>query len=393
MPTARDDGRRPARPKPRRVLHVVRQMDAGGIAAWLMNVLRHIDRERFQMDFLLVHDGPAGYAHEIRSLGSSITTCLGYHRPWQFAGNFAEVLRAAGPYDVVHSHIFNFSGFVLKLAARHGVPVRIAHSHTDTRLKEASLGWHQRLWRAGYLGLTKRWIGRYATLRLGVSALAAEALFGKEWASDRHSRVLPLGLDFSAFGVRDDPAEVRRSLGLPADALVIGHVGNYVWHKNHDFLIEIAAEVLRRQPRAWLLLVGHHLLGSPVEARVQALGLAERVVIAGPRDDVPRLMTAAMDGFLFPSHYEGFGLVLLEAQAAGLPCVFTDSLPAEVDVIPALIHRMPLATPAADWATTALAAAEQRPLAREAALAWVLQSEFNIERSVETLMQIYDRGA
>ncbi len=293
---------------------------------------------------------------------------------------------------MVHSHIFNFSGFVLRLAARHGVPVRIAHSHTDTRLKEASRGWHQRLWRAAYLGLTKSWIGRYATLRLGVSALAAEALFGRNWATDRRNRVLPLGLDFSAFGVRHDAAEVRRSLGLPTDALVIGHVGNYVWHKNHDFLIEIAAEALRREPRARLLLVGHHLLGSPIEARVRALGLADRVVIAGPRDDVPRLMTAAMDVFLFPSHYEGFGLVLLEAQAAGVPCVFADSLPAEVDVLPALVHRVPLAAPAADWASTTLTAARHRPLAREDALAGLLQSEFNIANSVKTLMQLYERG-
>jgi glycosyltransferase involved in cell wall biosynthesis len=368
-------------------------MNAGGIAVWLMNVMRHIDRRRMQLDFAVTTEAPCGFGSELEQLGSRVIPCYGQRRPWRFARNFARVIEDYGPYDVVHSHIFTFSGFVLRLAAQHGVPVRIAHSHTDTRLKEASLGWHQQLWRAGYLGLTKSWIGRYATLRIGASALAAEALFGRSWATDRRNRVLPLGLDFTAFGVRHDAAEVRRSLGLPADALVIGHVGNYVWHKNHEFLIEIAAELLRREPRAWLLLVGHHLLGSPVEARVRALGLADRVVIAGPRDDVPRLMTAAMDVFLFPSHYEGFGLVLIEAQAAGLPCVLTESLPTEVDVLPALVHRVPLSAPAADWASTTLAAARQRPLAREDALAGLLQSEFNIERSVRMLTQIYDRGA
>ena len=389
---------RAAAPRPgggpkRRILHVVRHMNAGGIAVWLMNVMRHIDRRRMQFDFAVTTEAPCAFGAELEQLGSRVIPCLGYRQPWRFARNFARVIEDYGPYDVVHSHIFNFSGFVLRLAARHGVPVRIAHSHTDTRLKEASLAWHQQLWRAGYLGLTKSWIGRYATLRVGASALAAEALFGRSWATDRRNRVLPLGLDFSPFGARHDRSEVRRSLGLPADALVIGNVGNYVWHKNHDFLIEIAAEALRREPRAWLLLVGHKLLGSPIEARVRALGIAERVVIAGPRDDVPRLMTAAMDVFLFPSHYEGFGLVLLEAQAAGVPCVFTEALPPEVDVLPALIHRVPLAAPATDWAATTLTAATHRPLAREDALAGLLESEFNIERSVRTLMQIYDRGA
>ena len=361
-----------------RILHVVRQMNAGGIAIWLMNVLRHIDRERCRMDFMVTTDAPCAYADEIQGLGGRVIPSLGYQNAWSFARSFGKVLRDYGPYDVVHSHIFNFSGFVLRLAARHGVPVRIAHSHTDTRLKEASRGWHQRLWRAGYLGLTKRWIGRYATLRVGVSALAAEALFGKRWSTDARNRVLPLGLDFTAFGVRHNAAEVRRSLGLPADAVVIGHVGNYVWHKNHDFLVEIAAEVLRREPLAWLLLVGHHLLGSPIEARLHALGLADRVVIAGARDDVPRLMTTAMDVFLFPSHYEGFGLVLLEAQAAGVPRVLTDFLPTEVDVLPALVHRVSLAASAAQWARTTLTAAAHRPLAHETALAGVLRASSTI---------------
>jgi glycosyltransferase involved in cell wall biosynthesis len=358
-----------------------------------MNVMRYIDRQRCRMDFLVTTEAPCAYADEIRMLGGRVIPCFGYREPWKFARRFGRVMRECGPYDVVHSHIFNLSGFVLRLAAQHGVPVRIAHSHTDTRLKEASLGWHQRLWRAGYLGLTKSWIGRYATLRLGASALAAEALFGRNWAADRRNRVLPLGLDFSPFGIRHDAAEVRRSLGLPADALVVGHVGNYVWHKNHDFLIEVAAEVLRRERRAWLLLVGHHLLGSPVEERARSLGLADRVVIAGPRDDVPRLMTAAMDVFLFPSHYEGLGLVLLEAQAAGLPCVLAERLPQEVDVVPELLRRVPLSASAATWATGVLAAAEQRWVAQDRAFAKMLDSEFNIENSVQTLTQVYERGS
>ena len=375
-----------------RILHVVRQMNAGGIAVWLMNVLRAIDRARYQMDFLVVTDAPTAHADEIQAFGGRIVRCLGVRNPWRFARNFAQAMRDNGPYDVVHSHIYNYSGLVLKLAAAHGVPVRIAHSHTDTRLKEASLAWPQRLWRAGYLGLTRRWIGRYATLRIGASRLAGEALFGRGWAADRRTRVIPLGLDFAPFGLTYDRHEVRKSLDLPADALVVGHVGNYVWHKNHEFLLQVAAEILRREERARVLLVGHELLDSPVEAQVQALGLADRVVIAGPRRDVPRLMAGAMDVFLFPSHYEGLGLVLLEAQAAGLPCVLTDSLPEEVDLVPALMHRLPLSASAASWAAAVLDAA-QRPIGRNEAFVRLLKSDFNIENSVQTLMRIYERGS
>jgi len=209
---------------------------------------------------------------------------------------------------------------------------------------------------------------------------------------DRRTRVLPLGLDFVPFGLPYDRQEVRHSLGVPADALVVGHVGNNVWHKNHEFLLQVVAEIMRRERRAHALLVGHELLDSAVEVQVRALGLADRVVIAGPRRDVPRLMAGAMDVFLFPSHYEGFGLVLLEAQAAGLPCVLTDSLPEEVDLVPALMHRVPLSAPATTWASAVLAAA-QRPTDRAAAFAQLRKSDFNIENSVQTLMRVYERGS
>jgi glycosyltransferase involved in cell wall biosynthesis len=375
-----------------RVLHVVRQMHAGGIAVWLMNILRHIDRARYRMDFLLVHDGPAAYAEEIRDLGSSIATCLGYHNPWKFAGNFREVLRSSAPYDVIHSHIYNYSGFVLKLAAGHHVPVRIAQSHTDTRLKEASQGRWRQLYRHAYLEVTRRWLRRYATVGLAVSRGAADALFGTDWANDARFRVLPLGLDFKPFAAPYDSSEVRASLGLPADAVVIGHVGNYVWHKNHGFLIETGREILAREPRARLLLVGHGLIGSQLEKQVQASGLADRVLITGPRNDVPRLMVGAMDAFLFPSHYEGLGLVLLEAQAAGLPCILTDSLPREVDVVPQLVRRLSLQAPAAAWAAAALQAAQERSMPRQTAFAQIAASDFAIENSVQQLARIYDRG-
>ena len=375
-----------------RVLHVVRQMHAGGIAVWLMNILRHIDRTRYRMDFLLVHDGPAAYANEIRGLGSSTISCLGYHNPWKFAGNFAKVLKDSGPYDVVHSHLYNYSGFVLKLASRHGVPVRIAQSHTDTRLKEAHQGRWRQVYRRAYLDLTRHWLRRYATAGLAVSRGAADALFGADWATDARFRVLPLGLDFQPFSAPYDQGEVRTSLGLPPEALVIGHVGNYVWHKNHDFLIETAREILAKEPRAWLLLVGHGLIGSPIEKQVQERGLADRVLIAGARDDVPRLMVGAMDAFVFPSHYEGLGLVLLEAQAAGLPCILTDSLPREVDVVPELVHRLSLQAPAGTWASVALNAAQERSVPRHTAFAQIAASDFAVENAVRQLTRVYDQG-
>ncbi len=207
----------------------------------------------------------------------------------------------------------------------------------------------------------------------------------------RASACCPWGSTSSRLGFPTTRREVRSSLGLPADALVIGHVGNHVWHKNHEFLLEIAREILAKEQRAWLLLIGHGLIGSEVEKQVRASGLADRVLIAGPRNDVPRLMVGAMDAFLFPSHYEGLGLVLLEAQAAGLPCILTDSLPHEVDVVPQLIHRLSLRASSDVWASVALKATHERSVPRRAAFSQMAASNFAIENSVQQLTRIYEQ--
>lgn len=370
----------------RRVLHVVWQLNAGGIAHWLMNVLRHIDRTRYRLDFMVLRDEPCAFKDEIRSLGGEVITCPGHRNPWRFARRFAEMLRAHGPYDVVHSHVYNYSGFILMLAARQAIPVRIAHSHTDIRVEEAG----RPLWRRLYLGLTMRWIRQSATARVGVSAGAVESLYGSAWRRDAGVRIIPPGLDFTPFGQPVDRAAVRRSLGLSANDLVIGHVGNYVWAKNHHFLIEVAACLARREPRARLLLIGDGLLNSDIDERVRALNLADRIRLIGPRDDVPRLMIGAMDGFLFPSHYEGFGLVLIEAQAAALPCVVATGVPEETQVIPELIRRLPLSNSPDAWAAAVLEGIARRTIPQSEAYGRMLQSPCHIDKCVAALAEIYE---
>lgn len=378
------------RARPQRILQVVRQIDAGGIATWLMNVLRQTDASRYQMDFMTIAGSPRGpNVVRIQSAGGRVMECSGYHRPWLFARNFARIMRDYGPYDIVHSHVYNYSGLVLKLAARHGVAMRIAQSHSDYRLENEDLGWLERLARRAYLGLTKAWIDRHATLGIGVSRRAAEALFGERWVDQPDRRIVRLGIDLAPFAVPWDRAEVRKALDLPADSLVIGHVGNRVWAKNHDFLIKVAAEIVAREPRAKLLLIGHGLSDRRLDHQIRSLGLRERVQILGPRDDVPRLMLGAMDLFLFPSHYEGLGLALIEAQAAGLPCVVSTGVPEEADVIPELIQRLPANAPPALWAAAVLEGIARRTIPQSEAYRRMLQSDYNIENSVATLMQIY----
>ena len=372
----------------RRILHVVGSMTRGGVENWLMNVLRHLDPARYQTDFLVRTDQPQDHDPEIKALGGRLVPCLQHRNLWRFTQNFAAVMRKFGPYDVIHSHLHYFDGVILKCAARHGVPVRVAHSHADYRSHEHTRNW---AWR-GYFTLMRSWIRRYATLKIGVSPEAAAALFGSTWQRQPDCEVMPCGLDLTDFEQETDRAAIRSALALPPEAVVIGHVGRLVWEKNHRFLLDVAAAIMKAEPRARLLLVGDGPLRGEVQDRAKALGIADRTILAGNRADVPQLMKGAMDLFVFPSEREGLGMALLEAQAAGLPCIISNSLTATVDVVPGLVRRLSLGQSPALWAEAALAAIREPAVSRAEALLIVRNGEFEIGRSVAKLLGLYDRG-
>lgn len=370
----------------KRILQVIGGMHRRGAEIWLIHILRHIDRSRFQIDFLVHTKEPCAYDEEIRALGGKIIPCLDPARPWSYAPNFKKILRQEGPFDIVHCQAHHFSGYVIRLAKQAGVPVRIAHSHLDSFPVDAAAGISRRL----YLRFMKYWINRDATAGLACSRMAAAALFGPNWQSDSRWRLLFCGIDLAPFKTREEPATLRAGLGIPADAYVIGHVGRFVDQKNHVFLVHVAREVANRDPRARFLLVGDGPLRPAIEKQVAQAGLADRVIFTGARPDVPRLMLGAMDIFLFPSLFEGLGLVLIEAQASGLPCIISDVVPEEADVVPGLVRRLSLSQPAAVWAEAVLAARDKAVTIPQAqALALVEESPFNILYSVRELEKIY----
>jgi glycosyltransferase involved in cell wall biosynthesis len=366
----------------RRILHAVRAMNRGGVETWLMHLLRHADRRRVAFDFLVHTDQPAAYDAELTALGARLIRCPADHRAPGYSGAVRQALQSTGPYDTVHSHLHHFSGYLLRLARRAGVPQRIAHSHSDTSRLDRAAGWPRRC----YLGLTRHWIYAHATGLLAASRLAARALFGDRWESDSRARLLHCGIDLAPFrtaGIGD----VRAELGIAPDDLVLGHVGRFDTPKNHAFLLEVAAHLLQEQPRTRLLLVGGGPLEGAVTGRLQELGLADRAILTGVRSDVARLMSA-MDVFVFPSLWEGLPLTLLEAQASGLPCLVSDVISPEAEAVPRLIRRLSLRDGARAWAEAAQAAARV-PRAPAAARAAVEQSSFSITRCLDSLYELY----
>lgn len=367
--------------QPLRILQVVGSMDAGGVETWLMHVLRRIDRKRYRIDFLMHTDESCFYEDEIRSLGSRIFRCSRYSSPVRYASAFRRIVKENGPYDIVHSHVHHFSGYVMLLARWAGVATRITHSHSDTSSEDARAGFRRRL----YLRTMERLIRSHSTTGLTCSKSATD-FFGVE--SKSRPRVLYCGINLDPFLHPVDRREVRGELGIPPEAFVLGHVGRFAPQKNHDFLLDVFAEVERREPNARLLLVGEGPLRESIEQKARRLGLHGKVIFAGMRPDVPRLMLGAMDVFILPSHYEGLALVMMEVQAAGLPAVIADTISREGVLDPRFVQALSLHIGAPAWAQAVLNGFSGRRPVSESARA-VGASKFNIVRSADELCGVY----
>ncbi|MGA2902037.1 MAG: glycosyltransferase, partial [Candidatus Acidiferrales bacterium] len=298
---------------------------------------------------------------------------------------FGRVLRE-GNYDVVHSHVLFFSGALLRWAKDEGVPIRIAHSHNAD---DGRPGTFTRLF---YRKVMKSWINRYATHGLAASKLAAAQLFGKDWLSDKRFQTLDYGLKLHPFQELFDRREVRAELGIPKGAPVVGHVGRFDHSKNQRFILDTAGAVLKCKPDIHFLLVGDGPLRPEIDASVRQMGLSQRIHCVGIRTDVPRLMLAAMDVFLFPSLHEGFGLCLLEAQAAGLRCVVSDTIPREVVRVPGSVEFLALSAGKDYWSTRIIQALDMPRLELVPARDPDAQSNFSMQRPLRELMGVYSNS-
>jgi glycosyltransferase involved in cell wall biosynthesis len=378
--------------EPVRILHVLGRLNPGGVEVWLRHVLRHIDRHRFRMDFLVLNEMPGLYDDEFRGLGAKVIPCGGHRHPWAFPRRVRAVLAEHGPYDVVHSHVHHFSGVVLAVAAGAGIPIRLAHSHSDPE----GFGRAPTVRRQAYRVLMNTLLNRVATGGLACSRPAARSLFGRDWASNPKWDVVYCGLDLDPFHTDSAPGSMKRALGFEEDDLVVGHIGSFQEVKNHTFLLKVFARFLKLERRARLVLVGDGPLRQDIEGEARRAGLSERVHFLGIRSDVPDLLIGVFDAIVMPSHYEGLPVALVEAQAAGLPCIYSDVVTEEAVIVPELMRPLSLNVSPDRWASAVREAIRStRSRDRESALARVTESPFNIWDGLRALQAWYvspDRG-
>lgn len=299
-----------------RVLHIVTYMGIGGLETMLMNYYRHIDREKIQFDFLVHRDFEAAYDQEIMKLGGKIYRLprlnpISFYYKKKLDNFFSDYTE----YRIVHSHLDCMSAIPLKFAKKNNIPVRIAHSHSSSQTKDKKY----------YLKLYyKSKIKKYATGLFACSEAAGQWMF-----NTNHFHILNNAIDTEQYIYNPTVREFeRKNLGIAKETIVIGHVGRFAPPKNHKYLIELFDLVRKKMPNTVLLLVGDGELRSQSERQVKELGLEGKVIFTGQRSDVSKLLQT-MDVFVFPSIYEGLPVSLIEAQAAGLPCLISDKVPIE----------------------------------------------------------------
>lgn len=382
-PTAAQATDAPLAPR-MRVLHVIGKMDRAGAETMVMNLMRAIDQNEVAFDFLVHTAEKADYDDEITQLGGHI------YRVPAFTGLNRSAYRRAveaffdSPdhprYDIVHGHIGSCAPIYLEVARKHGAKA-IAHSHSADSATVSLTATAYRL--------LARPVIKHADYFIGCSYEAGVSRYGREIANSDRFEILRNGFDCNAY--RFNPEErqhARAELGVDESELLVGHVGRFSAVKNHSFLLDVFAALKKLRPDARLALAGRGDLEDQVRAKASDLGLAGDVLFLGVREDVPRLLWA-FDAFAFPSHYEGQPVALLEAQAAGLPCVIADTIPS-IGHVTDNVSVLPLGN-ADEWAHAIASAAEQGADEgmRKACADAIIEAGFDINTSAERLVERY----
>ena len=309
--------------EPIRIAHIMGKMVGGGVEAVVMNYYRHIDKEKIQFDFLIDRDSTNIPYQEIKSLGGNVIIIPPYQKLPQYLKELTKIFKE-NDYKIVHSHINTLSIFPLYAAKKCNIPIRIAHSHSTSNKKE---------YKKNFLkNFLRPFSKKYATNYFACTEHAGRWLFGNKEYDNGNVYILNNAIDLDKFKYNEKiRIKKRKELNIENDTLVIGHIGRFVAQKNHTFLIDIFNELHKKKKNSILLLIGQGPLIDEIKQKVEMLGLSDSVKFLGQRDDVNELYNV-MDLFLFPSLYEGLGMVLIEAQANGLSCIASTEVPRIVKI-------------------------------------------------------------
>nr|WP_317279567.1 glycosyltransferase [uncultured Fusobacterium sp.] len=315
---------------PIRVLHRGMSYNKGGIETFIMNLYRNIDREKIQFDFIVPEGMDIAFEEEIKKLGGNIykVICGIKKNPikallydWKFFKKHPEI-------SILHIHDCSAANLrLMKTAKKMGIKIRILHSHNNdylTPLNKRQL-------------ITEKWnkknINKIATDLFACSDEAGKFMFEKN-----SYKVVKNAVNANKFLFNQDKREqLRKELGINNE-LVIGCVARFDYQKNHMFLLDVFSEYLKIETNSKLLLIGDGPLKEKINNKILKLGIEEKVILLGMRDNIDELLNC-LDLFILPSLSEGLGIVFIEAQINGLKCLASDNVPQETNILGNITYK------------------------------------------------------
>ena len=359
---------------PVRIAQIMGIMENGGVEAIVMNYDRAIDHDRVQFDFFVDETSSFPQRAEIELLGGRCYLVPSYTHPIRYIRALKRLFRENG-YTIVHAQINTMSVFPLFAAWLARVPVRICHNHSTSHRGEG--------FKSILKLLLRPFAKLFATHYFACGDTAARWMYGARLVDAGRVSVLPNAIDLSRFRFSQEArASVRTEIGVESETLVVGHIGRFMFQKNHAFLLKIFQSLLAIRPNALLVLAGEGELFAQTQALAKSLGIERNVRFLGVRRDAERLY-AAMDVFCLPSFYEGLPVVMVEALSNGLSCVVSDQVTRELNEF--AVTQLSLDDAPEIWAR-ALAAATRNETAPEALLA-----RFDIRQTAKQLEAFYLR--
>ena len=307
-----------------RVLEVVAKMNRAGTETMLMNFYRNIDRSEVQFDFAVCTNDECDYEEEIISMGGRIYRYPKYtgKNHFQYQAWWDKFFTEHGEYKIVHGHIGSTAAIYLGIAKKHGV-YTIAHSHGTKEPLSIRSALYQ------LFSYRTRFIADYF---FGCSMQALIDRYGEKIAHSDRAKVLNNAIDAKKYAYDEIVRkEVREELNLPDGLLTIGTVGRLSPAKNPAMTLRIIQDLMNNGIRFKFIWVGDGELKEDIDLEIKKRGVVDSVIMLGVRNDVHRILQA-LDVFIFPSIWEGLGIVAIEAQAAGLPTLCSDSVPKEAKV-------------------------------------------------------------
>ena len=366
-----------------KIVHVVYSLNPGGIESFLLQLTKRLPEKEIETHIFSFHSGTLqpqfGQIAKLHFFGTIWS-------PVTWIEIFKE-FKALAPASI-HCHVGVVSALITILSRVLHIPC-FFYIHSMPALK---LKLRKPIYFAiEYLSIFVTRI--YMTRGFGVSEQACRYIGGSNYSSRKISR-FQLGIDFSRYAPTTDVAEssqLRSTLSIPPDAIVIANVAGYRPQKNYAFFIDVAAELLKRDLSLYFLMVGEGVERTTMEQRIRQHNIASHCILCGYRDDVPKLLTSVCNFLLFPSIHEGLGLALVEAQAAGLLCYYSDNVPPEAVINRSLAHPLALSDGVVSWAEKMeqeISKYRSNAVDRHEAYKIAVNSNYNIDRVTAAFVQL-----